>query len=196
MCSLCTQSLKINPCESISSNQVLLFLIVVSKTIFQSSNLLIFQSSNLLIFQSPWIHLFIKMHRCISTFTTLSSACQWTPLSICFPWRWLKVAYLTARLGGLTSWIFKLSAISHQLTAPLSSKFFNLSIRQTLLVYRLLLTLLLLLLLLLLTISSTNYATWRISESNRWPPACKAGALASWANPPCFSKRWSISANR
>ena len=27
---------------------------------------------------------------------------------------------------------------------------------------------------------------WRISESNRWPPACKAGALASWANPPVF----------
>ena len=28
---------------------------------------------------------------------------------------------------------------------------------------------------------------WRITESNRWPPACKAGALASWANPPiCF----------
>ena len=25
---------------------------------------------------------------------------------------------------------------------------------------------------------------WRISESNRWPPACKAGALAIWANPP------------
>ena len=25
---------------------------------------------------------------------------------------------------------------------------------------------------------------WRISDSNRWPPACKAGALASWANPP------------
>jgi hypothetical protein len=29
-------------------------------------------------------------------------------------------------------------------------------------------------------------ALWRISESNRWPPACKAGALASWANPPTF----------
>ncbi len=28
---------------------------------------------------------------------------------------------------------------------------------------------------------------WRISESNRWPPACKAGALASWANPPFVS---------
>ena len=27
-------------------------------------------------------------------------------------------------------------------------------------------------------------ALWRITESNRWPPACKAGALASWANPP------------
>ena len=27
---------------------------------------------------------------------------------------------------------------------------------------------------------------WRITESNRWPPACKAGALASWANPPIF----------
>ena len=26
---------------------------------------------------------------------------------------------------------------------------------------------------------------WRITDSNRWPPACKAGALASWANPPC-----------
>ena len=27
---------------------------------------------------------------------------------------------------------------------------------------------------------------WRITDSNRWPPACKAGALASWANPPFF----------
>ena len=25
---------------------------------------------------------------------------------------------------------------------------------------------------------------WRITDSNRWPPACKAGALANWANPP------------
>jgi hypothetical protein len=25
---------------------------------------------------------------------------------------------------------------------------------------------------------------WRISESNRWPSACKADALANWANPP------------
>jgi len=24
-----------------------------------------------------------------------------------------------------------------------------------------------------------EYPWWRISESNRWPPACKAGALAS-----------------
>ena len=29
---------------------------------------------------------------------------------------------------------------------------------------------------------------WRISESNRWPPACKAGALASWANPPSVNE--------
>ena len=28
---------------------------------------------------------------------------------------------------------------------------------------------------------------WRITDSNRWPPACKAGALASWANPPFFA---------
>ena len=27
---------------------------------------------------------------------------------------------------------------------------------------------------------------WRITDSNRWPPACKAGALASWANPPSY----------
>ena len=35
------------------------------------------------------------------------------------------------------------------------------------------------------------YILWRITDSNRWPPACKAGALASWANPPwrCFQKR-------
>ena len=37
-----------------------------------------------------------------------------------------------------------------------------------------------------------NYKTiikteWRITDSNRWPPACKAGALASWANPPFFA---------
>ena len=25
---------------------------------------------------------------------------------------------------------------------------------------------------------------WRISDSNRWPLACKASALANWANPP------------
>ena len=34
---------------------------------------------------------------------------------------------------------------------------------------------------------SPGIARWRISESNRWPPACKAGALASWANPPITS---------
>ena len=41
---------------------------------------------------------------------------------------------------------------------------------------------------------------WRITDSNRWPPACKAGALASWANPPELSvrksgrrKAWKIS---
>ena len=37
------------------------------------------------------------------------------------------------------------------------------------------------------TIEPVNYwtpASWRITDSNRWPPACKAGALASWANPP------------
>ena len=28
------------------------------------------------------------------------------------------------------------------------------------------------------------HTEWRITDSNRWPPACKAGALASWANPP------------
>ena len=29
-----------------------------------------------------------------------------------------------------------------------------------------------------------SYGKWRITDSNRWPPACKAGALASWANSP------------
>ena len=29
-----------------------------------------------------------------------------------------------------------------------------------------------------------NKFSWRIRESNPWPPACKAGALANWANPP------------
>ena len=30
---------------------------------------------------------------------------------------------------------------------------------------------------------------WRITDSNRWPSACKADALASWANPPFFFVR-------
>ena len=30
----------------------------------------------------------------------------------------------------------------------------------------------------------SSFPEWRITDSNRWPPACKAGALASWANPP------------
>ena len=32
--------------------------------------------------------------------------------------------------------------------------------------------------------SNCQMTEWRITDSNRWPPACKAGALASWANPP------------
>ena len=32
----------------------------------------------------------------------------------------------------------------------------------------------------------TESQEWRITDSNRWPPACKAGALASWANPPSY----------
>ena len=35
-------------------------------------------------------------------------------------------------------------------------------------------------------------AEWRITDSNRWPSACKADALASWANPPKFSLRDSV----
>ena len=30
----------------------------------------------------------------------------------------------------------------------------------------------------------SSFPEWRITDSNRWPPACKAGALANWANPP------------
>ncbi len=30
---------------------------------------------------------------------------------------------------------------------------------------------------------------WRIRDSNPWPPACKAGALASWANSPVVVPR-------
>ena len=41
------------------------------------------------------------------------------------------------------------------------------------------------------------FLVWRITDSNRWPPACKAGALASWANPPSYkwkteSGKWKI----
>ena len=45
------------------------------------------------------------------------------------------------------------------------------------------------------TISTCQLLLWRISESNRWPPACKAGALASWANPPWFSKWACVDSN-
>ena len=33
-------------------------------------------------------------------------------------------------------------------------------------------------------IVSHCWGMWRITDSNRWPSACKADALASWANPP------------
>ena len=36
--------------------------------------------------------------------------------------------------------------------------------------------------------SARSYRVWRITDSNRWPPACKAGALASWANPPSIKE--------
>ena len=32
--------------------------------------------------------------------------------------------------------------------------------------------------------SDFRLKAWRITDSNRWPSACKADALASWANPP------------
>ena len=33
-------------------------------------------------------------------------------------------------------------------------------------------------------LTSSEYQLWRLKDSNRWPSACKADALASWANPP------------
>ena len=39
----------------------------------------------------------------------------------------------------------------------------------------------------LFLVSNPLQDSWRITDSNRWPPACKAGALASWANPPFHS---------
>ena len=34
------------------------------------------------------------------------------------------------------------------------------------------------------SLSALKNLKWRITDSNRWPSACKADALASWANPP------------
>ena len=48
---------------------------------------------------------------------------------------------------------------------------------------------------LLLNTQPLSQKKWRISESNRWPPACKAGALASWANPPSVIKYLNIIKN-
>ena len=42
-------------------------------------------------------------------------------------------------------------------------------------------------------VQSLQNPRWRITDSNRWPPACKAGALASWANPPWSqSDSWKV----
>ena len=38
----------------------------------------------------------------------------------------------------------------------------------------------------------SEYQLWRITDSNRWPSACKADALASWANPPIIQDKISI----
>ena len=44
-----------------------------------------------------------------------------------------------------------------------------------------------------LSIVNCQLNLWRITDSNRWPPACKAGALASWANPPL---EWNLRLSR
>ena len=48
--------------------------------------------------------------------------------------------------------------------------------------------------LLFLKLSNTSkiFFLWRITDSNRWPSACKADALASWANPPFFFQSFSV----
>ena len=43
------------------------------------------------------------------------------------------------------------------------------------------------------TLSLWYFSWWRIRESNPWPSACKADALANWANPPCQSPVFSLS---
>ena len=41
-------------------------------------------------------------------------------------------------------------------------------------------------------IRQRSFFLWRITDSNRWPSACKADALASWANPPFFFQSFSV----
>ena len=55
---------------------------------------------------------------------------------------------------------------------------------------------LMLFVLLILRTYSTSF-WWRIRESNPWPSACKADALANWANPPGFlSFKFQVSSSR
>ena len=37
---------------------------------------------------------------------------------------------------------------------------------------------------------SVNLSWWRLAGSNRWPPACKAGALPAELNPHIFYLKW------
>ena len=144
-------------------------------------------------YQHPTTYI-ILFHQCLShethrlLFTTLSPSCQWTSLlalslkMVRSEWLFLPAhqvpASKTVNNGQLTVDNVSRSTLS---TSCFFSVFQNFLANPT--GSQILKTF-------LLPLSTANWIIanclkWRISDSNRWPPACKAGALASWANPPC-----------
>ena len=144
-------------------------------------------------YQHPTTYI-ILFHQCLShethrlLFTTLSPSCQWTSLlalslkMVRSEWLFLPAhqvpASKTVNNGQLTVDNVSRSTLSTSCFFSVFQNFLaNPTGSQILKIF-------------LLPLSTANWIIanclkWRISDSNRWPPACKAGALASWANPPC-----------
>ena len=75
--------------------------------------------------------------------------------------------------------------LSFKLTAPKTIHYWNGKYRREYgLIYTFSSLLLFYFLYIMSKIVSLFQRWWRITDSNRWPSACKADALASWANPP------------
>ena len=127
-------------------------------------------------------------------FITLPSTSRFPNRSpFCFQTVWVKRGYLRSRteclcacrislLKKVASSRFQVPGLFHLVTFHFLTIHFPINCMNVCVV-----VILIFMLVVLICLFSRTYRTsfwWRIRESNPWPSACKADALANWANPP------------